>query len=290
MKSKRAAERRDEESDQDSYQRNPVLQLLHLLPPQDCFSDPEHGPDINGSPDVASTPRKGDLGKTPRSRDRAGPARNPRDKPERRYASPVSEKEPVARTPAATSAQPGSRSRRSASAWPPRARRSAPPRRLAPLRSAGAGRRPRPPRRPQRRRAAAGRRRRRRRAGRSRPRAAAEQVPRPPAAGSASSSRSSRRASSCSASTSVMSGTRRPSFRLVSAGSSSSSRAILLTNWQPRQGAGARHVTKKLWGLDHPRTRTGRFMRAVAKDVLTLLGDRLARRSACFEILRVVVD
>ena len=47
-------------------------------------------------------------------------------------------------------------------------------------------------------------------------------------------------------------------------------------------------LTKRLWGIDHPRTRSGRFMRAVAKDVLTLLGDRSGSRSACFEILRVV--
>ena len=39
-----------EESDQDNEQSDPVLQVLHLQPPQDCCSDPEHGPDINGSP------------------------------------------------------------------------------------------------------------------------------------------------------------------------------------------------------------------------------------------------
>ena len=30
-------------------------------------------------------------------------------------------------------------------------------------------------------------------------------------------------------------------------------------------------ITKRLWGLDHPTTRAGRFMRAIARDVLTLL-------------------
>ena len=31
-------------------------------------------------------------------------------------------------------------------------------------------------------------------------------------------------------------------------------------------------LTRKLWGLEHPTTRMGRFMRAIAKDVLTLVG------------------
>jgi hypothetical protein len=47
-------------------------------------------------------------------------------------------------------------------------------------------------------------------------------------------------------------------------------------------------LTTKLWGLGHPTTRMGRFMRAVAKDVLTLLGIAWLT-IATYEILTAVV-
>jgi hypothetical protein len=46
-------------------------------------------------------------------------------------------------------------------------------------------------------------------------------------------------------------------------------------------------LTTKLWGLGHPTTRMGRFMRAVAKDVLTLLGIAWLT-IATYEILTAV--
>jgi hypothetical protein len=49
------------------------------------------------------------------------------------------------------------------------------------------------------------------------------------------------------------------------------------------------NVTRRLWGLDHPRTKTGRFMRSAAKDVLTLLGIAWLAIGV-FEMLRVVAS
>ena len=46
----------------------------------------------------------------------------------------------------------------------------------------------------------------------------------------------------------------------------------LLTNWLHAKERVLTILTRKLWGLEVPRSRMGRFMRSVAKDVLTLLG------------------
>jgi hypothetical protein len=49
------------------------------------------------------------------------------------------------------------------------------------------------------------------------------------------------------------------------------------------------NVTKRLWGLEHPTTRMGRFMRSIAKDLLTLLGIAWLA-IAVYEILTVVAN
>jgi len=60
----------------------------------------------------------------------------------------------------------------------------------------------------------------------------------------------------------------------------------LLTNWMHMKERVLSTLTRKLWGLDQPRTRGGRFMRSVAKDVLTLIGIGWLAVGV-FEILRV---
>ena len=69
----------------------------------------------------------------------------------------------------------------------------------------------------------------------------------------------------------VLSGTTKTVFRLVLGGICFSFAAALLTNWLYAKDRILLTLTRKLWGLEEPRTRTGRFMRGVAKDVLTLL-------------------
>jgi hypothetical protein len=48
-------------------------------------------------------------------------------------------------------------------------------------------------------------------------------------------------------------------------------------------------VTRKLWGLDHPTTRGGRFMRSIAKDLITLLAI-VWLALGVFEILHPLVN
>jgi hypothetical protein len=88
---------------------------------------------------------------------------------------------------------------------------------------------------------------------------------------------------------SVMSGTTKTVFRLVIGGICFAYAGILLTNSFHAKDRVLATMTKKLWGLEHPRTRTGRFMRAVAKDVLTLLAIGWLAVGV-LDILRVVVD
>ena len=45
----------------------------------------------------------------------------------------------------------------------------------------------------------------------------------------------------------------------------------LLLNYGHAKDRVVTGITKRLWGLDHPTTRAGRFMRSIARDVLTLL-------------------
>jgi hypothetical protein len=88
---------------------------------------------------------------------------------------------------------------------------------------------------------------------------------------------------------SVMSGTTKTVFRLVIGGICFAYAGILLTNTFHAKERVLATMTRKLWGLEHPRTRTGRFMRAVAKDVLTLLAIGWLAVGV-LDILRVVVD
>ena len=85
------------------------------------------------------------------------------------------------------------------------------------------------------------------------------------------------------------SGTPKTVFRLVIGGICFLYAGILLTNWNHAKERVLAMMTKKLWGLEHPRTRTGRFMRAVAKDVLTLLAIGWLAVGV-LDLLRVVVD
>ena len=84
-------------------------------------------------------------------------------------------------------------------------------------------------------------------------------------------------------------GTPKTVFRLVIGGICFLYAGILLTNWNHAKERVLAMMTKKLWGLEHPRTRTGRFMRAVAKDVLTLLAIGWLAVGV-LDLLRVVVD
>lgn len=88
---------------------------------------------------------------------------------------------------------------------------------------------------------------------------------------------------------SVMSGTTKIVFRLVIGGICFLYAGILLTNWHHAKERVLAMMTMKLWGLDHPKTRTGRFMRAVAKDVLTLLAIGWLAVGV-LDLLRVVVN
>ena len=85
------------------------------------------------------------------------------------------------------------------------------------------------------------------------------------------------------------SGTPKTVFRLVIGGICFLYAGILLTNWNHAKERVLAMMTKKLWGLEHPRTRTGRFMRAVAKDFLTLLAIGWLAVGV-LDLLRVVVD
>jgi len=87
----------------------------------------------------------------------------------------------------------------------------------------------------------------------------------------------------------VLSGTTKTVFRLVLGGICFTFAAALLTNWLYAKDRVLIMFTRKLWGMEEPRTRTGRFMRAVAKDVLTLLGIAWLAVGT-LDLLRVVVN
>jgi hypothetical protein len=88
---------------------------------------------------------------------------------------------------------------------------------------------------------------------------------------------------------SVMSGTTKTVFRLVVGAICLSFAVVVLTNWLHAKDRVLTTMTRKLWGLEEPRTRSGRFMRSVAKDVLTLIGIGWLAVGV-LDILRVVVD
>jgi hypothetical protein len=63
----------------------------------------------------------------------------------------------------------------------------------------------------------------------------------------------------------------------------------LLCNWLQTKDRTLLAVTRKLWGLDHPTTRGGRFMRSIAKDLITLLAI-VWLALGVFEILHPLVN
>ena len=83
----------------------------------------------------------------------------------------------------------------------------------------------------------------------------------------------------------VTSGTTKLVIRLVLGGVFLGVSLLLLTNWQRASERLVAKLMKKFWGMDHPVTRSGRFMRRIAKDLMTLLGI-LWLAIAVFEILR----
>jgi hypothetical protein len=87
----------------------------------------------------------------------------------------------------------------------------------------------------------------------------------------------------------VTSGTSKTVVRLTLGGIFFVVAIALLTNWMQMKDRVLSNVTRRLWGLDHPRTKTGRFMRSAAKDVLTLLGIAWLAIGV-FEMLRVVAS
>jgi hypothetical protein len=87
----------------------------------------------------------------------------------------------------------------------------------------------------------------------------------------------------------VLSGSTKTIFRLVLGGICFGFSAALLTNWLYAKDRILLMLTRKLWGLGEPRTRTGRFARAVAKDVLTLLAIGWLAVGT-LDLLRVVVN
>jgi hypothetical protein len=69
----------------------------------------------------------------------------------------------------------------------------------------------------------------------------------------------------------VTSGTTQDIVRLVLGGIFLFVAGVLLLNVGHAKDRVLATLTRKLWGLEHPTTRMGRFMRAMAKDVLTLI-------------------
>ncbi len=63
----------------------------------------------------------------------------------------------------------------------------------------------------------------------------------------------------------------------------------LLTNWQRAKERLVAKLMKKFWGMDHPVTRSGRFMRGIARDLMTLLGI-LWLAMGVFEVMRALVN
>ncbi len=77
--------------------------------------------------------------------------------------------------------------------------------------------------------------------------------------------------------------------RLVLGGVFVSVSLVVLTNWQRASERLVAKLMKKFWGMDHPVTRTGRFMRRIARDLMTLLGI-IWLAIGVFEILRALVN
>ena len=84
-------------------------------------------------------------------------------------------------------------------------------------------------------------------------------------------------------------GTDRVIVRLVLGGIFLAVSLLLLTNWQRARERLVAKLMKKFWGMDHPVTRSGRFMRGIAKDLMTLVGI-LWLAMGVFEILRALVN
>jgi hypothetical protein len=87
----------------------------------------------------------------------------------------------------------------------------------------------------------------------------------------------------------VVSGTAKTVVRLALGGVFIAVALVVLTNWQRASERLVAKLMKKFWGMDHPVTRTGRFMRRIAKDLMTLVGI-LWLAIGVFEILRGLVN
>jgi hypothetical protein len=87
----------------------------------------------------------------------------------------------------------------------------------------------------------------------------------------------------------VTSGTAKAVVRLVLGGIFIGVAIVLLTNWQRASERLVAKLMKKFWGMDHPVSRSGRFVRRIAKDVMTLLGI-VWLAIGVFEILRAFVN
>jgi hypothetical protein len=83
----------------------------------------------------------------------------------------------------------------------------------------------------------------------------------------------------------VMSGTSKLVLRLALGGIFLGVSLLLLTNWHRASERLVAKLMKKFWGMDHPVTGSGRFMRRIARDLMTLLGI-VWLAAAVFEILR----
>jgi hypothetical protein len=87
----------------------------------------------------------------------------------------------------------------------------------------------------------------------------------------------------------ITSGTTQLVIRLVLGGIFVAVSVALLTNWQRANERLVAKLIKKFWGMDHPVTRSGRFVRRIAKDLMTLLGI-VWLAIGVFEILRAFVN
>jgi len=87
----------------------------------------------------------------------------------------------------------------------------------------------------------------------------------------------------------VTSGDVRVGIRLVLGGVLILSAIPLLTNWQDTRRRLTNRFFRKLWGLEEPTTRSGRVMRKIAGDLLTLVGIAWLAFGV-FEILRAFID
>ena len=87
----------------------------------------------------------------------------------------------------------------------------------------------------------------------------------------------------------LFSGTAQMVFRLVLGSIFMAVSLTILTNWQRANERLVARLMKKFWGMDHPTTGSGRFMRRIAKDLMILLGI-LWLAMGVFEILRALVN